>query len=131
MRSVRPPETCCSIAKSSAIFTGSFVVMSVVAVDSTRRSVCAAMKASVVVGDDDQNGGLWCSPSAKTSSPTSSACLASVMVSRIFSASLGVRPVVGSSVMSLTVKMPNCIWGVVSFTIDLRSGMPWHPLLFI
>ena len=88
------------------------------------------------MGEDDQNGGLWCSPRAKTSSPTSSACLAIVIVLRIFSASLGVRPVVGSSVMSLTVKMPNCMAGafdaavVVSFTIALRFGMLWHPFLF-
>jgi hypothetical protein len=52
--------------------------MSVVDVETMRRSVCAAMYASVVVGDDDQNGGLWCSPSAKTSRPTSSACFAIV-----------------------------------------------------
>ncbi len=81
MRSARPPDTCCSIAKSSAIFTGSFVVISVVDVVRMRRSVCAAMYASVVVGDDDQNGGLWCSPRAKTSRPTSSVCFAIVRVS--------------------------------------------------
>ena len=43
MRSTRPPDTCWSIAKSSAIFTGSFVVMSVVAVESCSVEVCPAM----------------------------------------------------------------------------------------
>ena len=36
---MRPPETCCSIAYSSAMRTGSFVVISVVEVETTRRSV--------------------------------------------------------------------------------------------
>lgn len=121
MRSARPPDTCCSIAKSSAIFTGSFVVMRVVEVVRISRSVWAAMYASVVVGDDDQNGGLWCSPRAKTSRPTSSVCLAIVSVSLMRWASLGVLPVVGSWVMSLTVMTPNCIPGqlFVSFTMPL------------
>jgi hypothetical protein len=35
--------------------------------------VSAAMCASSVVGDEETNGGLWCSPIANTSSPTSSA----------------------------------------------------------
>ncbi len=48
------------------------------------------MYARVVVGEDDQNGGLWCSPSAKTSRPTSSACLAMVSV-RLDALGLGRR----------------------------------------
>ncbi|SLH01298.1 Uncharacterised protein [Mycobacteroides abscessus subsp. abscessus] len=43
MRSTRPSARCCSIAKSSAILTGSLVVISVVAVDSWMRSVVPAM----------------------------------------------------------------------------------------
>ena len=43
IRSTRPSARCCSIAKSSAIFTGSFVVISVVAVDRISFSVRAAM----------------------------------------------------------------------------------------
>ena len=43
IRSTRPSARCCSIAKSSAIFTGSLVVISVVAVDRMRFSVWAAM----------------------------------------------------------------------------------------
>ncbi len=39
MRSMRPSDTCCSIAYSSAMRTGSFVVMSVVEVETMRRSV--------------------------------------------------------------------------------------------
>lgn len=63
----------------------------------------------MVVGDDGTNGGLWCSPVAKTSSPTSSACLAMVVIALMRSCSVGVRPVVGSAVTSPTVKIPNCI----------------------
>src|SRR3982751_6012316 len=55
------------------------------------------------------NGGLWCSPTATTSSPTSSAFLAISTVALIRSCSVGVRPVVGSGVTSPTVKMPNCM----------------------
>ena len=85
------------------------MVINVVAVDRISRSVWAAMKPSVVVGEDGTNGGLWCSPVAKTSSPTSSTFLAIVMVALIRSASVGVRPFVGSGVRSPTVKMPNCM----------------------
>ena len=67
------------------------------------------MNASVVVGDDEKNGSLWCSPSAKTSSPTSSAFLAIATAALMRSCSVGVRPVVGSAVMSLTEKMPICM----------------------
>jgi hypothetical protein len=56
-----------------------------------------------------KNGGLWCSPRANTSRPTSSACLAMVTTAEIRSCSLGVTPVVGWVVMSLTEKMPNCM----------------------
>ena len=89
--------------------TGSVVVIRVVAVERMSRSVWAAMYASVVVGADGTNGGLWCSPVAKTSSPTSSAFLAMAMVALIRSCSVGVRPVVGSVVRSPTVKIPNCM----------------------
>jgi hypothetical protein len=63
----------------------------------------------VVVGEDETNGGLWCSPSANTSSPTSSALVAIATSAVIRSASLGARPVVGSGVTSLTEKTPNCM----------------------
>jgi hypothetical protein len=43
IRSTRPSARCCSIAKSSAIFTGSLVVISVVAVERISFSVRAAM----------------------------------------------------------------------------------------
>jgi len=48
------------------------------------------MCASSVVGLELKNGGLWCSPIAKTSRPTSSACLAIVTIASMRSASLGV-----------------------------------------
>ena len=85
------------------------MVISVIAVLRTMRSVSAAMCASSVVGDDEKNGGLWCSPIAKTSSPTSSARWAICTIASIRSASLGVYPVTGSRVMSLTEKIPNCM----------------------
>ena len=88
------------------------MVISVVDVDSWMVEVCAAIQASVVVGEELKNGGLWCSPSAKTSSPTSSAFSAMVWTALIRSASVGVRPVVGSCVMSLTVKIPNCMTSI-------------------
>ena len=56
----------------------------------------AAMKPRWVVGLLGTNGGLWCSPVAKTSSPTSSALSAMRVIDSMRSASLGVRPVVGS-----------------------------------
>src|SRR5690606_31731514 len=63
----------------------------------------------MATGLEGKNGGLWCSPIANTSRPTSSACFAIVSTSRRREASLGVCPVVGSVVMSPTLKMPNCI----------------------
>src|SRR3954471_18124390 len=83
--------------------------MSVTAVLRTIRSVTAAMWASSVVGDEEKNGGLWGSPIAKTSRPTSSARRAICTIASMRSASLGVRPVTGFRVMSLTEKIPNCI----------------------
>ena len=65
----------------------------------------------MVVGEDVTNGGLWCSPVAKTSRPISSALSATVSMIWIRSASLTVWPVVGSVVMSPTVKTPNCMVG--------------------
>ncbi len=107
--STRPPERCWSTEKSSAIFTGSLVVISVVDVEKISRLVRAARYPSRVVGDEHTNGGLWCSPVAKTSSPTSSAFSAIATVAMIRSCSVGARPVVGSGVTSPTEKSPNCI----------------------
>jgi hypothetical protein len=70
--------------------TGSFVVMSVTAVLRVIRLVNAAMCASSVVGEEEKNGGLWCSPIANTSRPTSSARRAIRTIASIRSASLGV-----------------------------------------
>ncbi len=99
--------------------------MSVVAVLRRRRRVFAAMYASVVVGLLEKNGGLWCSPSAKTSSPTSSAWIAISMSSLMRCASDTAAPVCGSGEMSLTEKMPNCTGlsgvGVVSSIVSSYS----------
>lgn len=85
------------------------MVISVVEVDSWSLSVLAAMYPRCVVGDDGTKGGLWCSPVANTSSPTSSAFSAIFVIASIRSPSVGVRPVVGSGVTSPTEKIPNCI----------------------
>ena len=61
------------------------------------------------MGDEGTNGGLWCSPEANTSRPISSALSAMATIAAIRSASLGVRPVVGSVVTSPTLKTPNCM----------------------
>ena len=63
----------------------------------------------MVVGEDGTNGGLWCSPVAKTSRPTSSAFCAMVTIALIRSCSVGSVPVVGSVVTSPTLKIPNCM----------------------
>ena len=89
--------------------TGSLVVINVVAVETISFLVVAATNASRVVGADEKNGGLWCSPIANTSSPTSSAFCAICTTASIRSASLGVSPDTGSRVMSLTEKIPNCM----------------------
>ena len=57
----------------------------------------------MVVGAEGMNGGLWCWPVAKTSSPTSSAFFAIAIVALMRSCSVGVVPVVGSAVTSPTV----------------------------
>jgi hypothetical protein len=61
------------------------------------------------VGEEGTKGGLWCSPVANTSSPTSSALSATVTIVLIRSCSVGVLPLVGSVVTSPTLKIPNCI----------------------
>ncbi len=63
-----------------------------------------------MAGAEEKNGGLWCSPIANTSSPTSSVFWAICTIASIRSASLGVSPDTGSRVMSLTEKIPNCIF---------------------
>jgi len=63
----------------------------------------------MVVGEEGTNGGLWCSPVANTSNPTSSALSAIATIALIRSASVGVTPVVGSVVTSPTVNTPNCM----------------------
>src|SRR5215212_3868321 len=109
IRSIRPLDRCCSTAYSSAMRTGSLVVISVVAVDTISLLVVAAMNDSRVVGADEKKGGLWCSPMANTSSPTSSVFWAIRTIASIRSASLGVVPDTGSRVMSLTENTPNCM----------------------
>ena len=85
------------------------MVINVVDVDKMIRSVCPAMHPNNVVGDDGVNGGLWCSPVANTSNPTSSTLLAIATVALIRSVSVEATPVVGSGVTSPTVKIPNWI----------------------
>src|SRR5262245_12839434 len=105
--------------------TGSLVVISVVDVERMIRDVWAAMFARSTGGlAGATKGGLWCSPVANTSSPTSSAFLAISMVALIRSCSVGVRPVVGSGVTSPTVKMPNCMSLPLHCLWSLRIQLP-------
>lgn len=82
-------------------------MISVVEVERMISDVRAAMYARSVGGDEGTKGGLWCSPVANTSSPTSSAftAMAAIILIRWFS--VGLRPVVGSVVTSPIVKIPN------------------------
>src|SRR5215475_9309340 len=129
IRSIRPLARCCSIAYFSVIRIGSFVVISVVAVLTISRLVVAATNASSVVGAEEKNGGLWCSPIANTSSPTSSAFCAICTIVSIRSASLGVFPDTGSRVMSLTEKIPNCtaLLHIPPRTGNARPAGPPYP----
>src|SRR5690349_1793254 len=70
------------------------------------------------------NGGLWCSPVAKTSRPTSSAFLAIATVLLMRSCSVGVRPVVGSVVTSPTVKMPSCMEAPEGLVVESATDPP-------
>src|SRR5699024_8653774 len=73
-------------------------------------SVCAARFASRMGGfAGAMNGGLWCWPVAKTSSPSASAFFAISTVFLMRSCSLGTSPVTGLGVTSPMVKIPNCI----------------------
>ena len=118
---------CWSIAYSSAMRTGSLVVISVVAVLTTSLLVVAAMNASSVVGEEEKNGGLWCSPIANTSIPTSSVFCAICTIASIRSASLGVSPETGSRVMSLTEKIPNCM-SCLSCAAGSRVAGRWRDI---
>src|SRR4029453_16894529 len=74
----------------------------------------------MVVGEDGTNGSVWCSPVAKTSSPTSSAFLAIVTIALILACSVGTRPFVGAGVTSPTVKLPNCMTAP-ELTVEARG----------
>src|SRR5699024_3811572 len=79
----------------------------------------------MVVGELGTNGGLWCSPEAKTSRPTSSAFLAMATMDLIRPCSVGTQPVVGSGVTSPMVKTPNCMLLTLQslcICIDPRQG---------
>src|SRR5512142_2912814 len=78
----------------------------------------------MVVGEEGTNGGLWCSPVANTSSPTSSVFRAMATIALIRSCSPGVAWVVGSGGTSPTLKIPNCT------AAPFRRGLthqPAHP----
>src|SRR5579859_4555419 len=111
--------------------TGSFVVISVVLVVTMSFLVVAAMYASSVVGAEEKNGGLWCSPIANTSSPTSSVFCAICTIASIRSASLGVSPDTGSRVISLTEKIPNCMACLLRFPPRRAGYMRLHVSLAV
>jgi hypothetical protein len=63
----------------------------------------------VVVGEEEKNGGLWCSPEGEDVEPDLLGLPRDGDDRLDPLASLGVRPLVGSVVMSLTEKTPNCM----------------------
>ncbi len=83
MISARPPEIRSSSANCWNTRTGSSELSTVTALDSLIRSVLAAIAASATAGEEIRKSGLWCSPSANTSSPSWSASTASSIRSRI------------------------------------------------
>ena len=73
MISARPPLTRSSEAKSWCTRTGSAVLGAVTALASRIFAVACATAARVAAGEDTAKSRLWCSPSANTSRPSSSA----------------------------------------------------------
>ena len=73
MISARPCESRSNVAKSWNTRTGSSDDNTLTADVSRMREVRAAAAASTTAGDDTVKSGRWCSPTPKTSSPTSSA----------------------------------------------------------
>ncbi len=73
MISARPPEIRSSVAKSWKTRTGSSELRTLTALVRRILEVRAAAAASTTAGAETVNSGRWCSPTPKTSSPTSSA----------------------------------------------------------
>ena len=87
------------------------------------RLVSAAMCASSVVGDEEKNGGLWCSPIADTSSLYLIGAWAIRSIAWICSASFGALRVTGFRVMfGSTRRFPNCINHQLSSVCSTIAG---------
>ena len=82
MISARPPESRSTVANSWNTRTGSSELSTVTALVRRIRFVRIAAAASTTAGADTAKSGRWCSPTPKTSSPTSSASSTSSMRSR-------------------------------------------------
>src|SRR6188472_3512632 len=82
MISARPPETRSSVENSWKTRIGSSELRTVTALVSRMRCVRAATAASTTAGVETVKSGRWCSPTPKTSRPTSSASSASSTTSR-------------------------------------------------
>jgi hypothetical protein len=87
---------------------------------------CPGVARRQVPGEDGTNGGLWCSPVAKTSSPASSARTAVATIRLIRSCSVGARPVTGSGAMSPTVKTPNRMAFIATNSSSCAAGPSGH-----
>ncbi len=103
MISARPPDSRSSVAKSWKTRTGSSELMTLTALVSRMRFVRAAAAARTTAGAETANSGRWCSPTPKTSRPSSSASAISSSRSASRSAGVTVRPVRGSGVVSAKV----------------------------
>jgi hypothetical protein len=103
MISARPPERRSSVAKSWKTRTGSSELSTLTALVRRMRSVRAAAAASTTAGAETANSGRWCSPTPKTSRPSSSASAISSSRSRRRACGEMVRPVRGSGVVSAKV----------------------------
>ena len=83
MTSARPLESASTVAKRWKTRTGSSELSTVTPEASRIREVRVAMPASTVSGVEIEYSGRWCSPSAMTSTPSSSARTASSTTWRI------------------------------------------------
>ena len=95
MISARPPESRSTVANCWKTRIGSSELITLTALVSRIRFVRTAAAASTVAGAETAKSGRWCSPTPKTSSPTSSA--SSISSIRFRSRSSGPSPDVSSA----------------------------------
>ena len=93
MISALPPESRSTVENCWNTRIGSSELRTLTALESRMLFVRAAPAASTTAGADTVKSGRWCSPTAKTSSPTWSASSISSTRLRMRSSGLIVRPV--------------------------------------